>query len=55
VHVICDNYGTHKHPRVTAWLAKNPGVTLHFTPTSWSWMNLVLMLSLRVMPYAYFG
>jgi transposase len=41
LHIVCDNYGTHKHPNVTAWLAKNPRITLHFTPTSGSWLNLV--------------
>jgi|ERR1039457_2808460 transposase len=41
LHVVCDNYATHKHPKVKAWLAKNPRVTMHFTPTSGSWMNLV--------------
>jgi transposase len=41
VHVILDNYGTHKHPNVTAWLAKHPRFQLHFTPTSSSWLNLV--------------
>jgi transposase len=41
VHVILDNYGTHKHPNVTAWLAKHPRFHLHFTPTSSSWLNLV--------------
>ena len=39
--VICDNYATHKHPNVQAWLDKNPRITLHFTPTSCSWLNLV--------------
>ena len=39
--LICDNYATHTHPRVTAWLDKNPRVTLHFTPTSCSWLNMV--------------
>jgi transposase len=39
--VICDNYATHKHPSVKAWLHKNPRVTMHFTPTSCSWLNLV--------------
>ena len=39
--VICDNYATHTHPSVKAWLAKNPRVTLHFTPTSCSWLNMV--------------
>ena len=41
LHVVVDNYATHKHPRVQAWLAKNPRITLHFTPTSGSWLNLV--------------
>ena len=41
LHVICDNYATHKHAEVKAWLAKNPRITLHFTPTSCSWINLV--------------
>ena len=41
VHLILDNYGTHKHPNVTAWLAKHPRFHLHFTPTSSSWLNLV--------------
>ena len=41
LHVVCDNYGTHKHPAVRAWLARNRRITLHFTPTSGSWLNLV--------------
>ncbi len=41
LHVVCDNYATHKHSDVRAWLAKNPRVTLHFTPTGCSWLNLV--------------
>ena len=41
LHLVVDNYQTHKHPNVTAWLEKHPRVTLHFTPTSASWMNLV--------------
>jgi len=41
LHVVCDNYATHKHPNVARWLAKNPRVTLHFTPTSGSWLNMV--------------
>ena len=41
LHIVCDNYATHKHPRVKAWLAKNPRIALHFTPTSGSWLNLV--------------
>ena len=41
LHVVCDNYAAHKHPAVTAWLGKHPRITLHFTPTSGSWLNLV--------------
>jgi len=41
LHIVCDNYGSHKHPTVNAWLARNPRITLHFTPTSGSWLNLV--------------
>jgi transposase len=41
VHLILDNYATHKHPKVLAWVAKHPRFHLHFTPTSASWLNLV--------------
>jgi transposase len=41
LHIVCDNYGTHGHPDVRAWLAKHPRITLHFTPASGSWLNLV--------------
>jgi len=41
LHLIVDNYGTHKHPRVTAWIQRHPRFHLHFTPTSCSWLNLV--------------
>ncbi len=41
VHMILDNYGTHKHENVRNWLAKHPRFHLHFTPTSSSWLNLV--------------
>jgi transposase len=41
IHMICDNYGTHKHANVAEWLAKHPRFHLHFTPTSSSWLNLV--------------
>lgn len=41
VHLILDNYGTHKHPKTAAWLAAHPRFRLHFTPTSASWLNLV--------------
>ena len=36
-----DNYATHKHPKVKAWLADHPRVHVHFTPTSGSWLNLI--------------
>jgi transposase len=36
-----DNYATHKQPKVKAWLAANPRIHVHFTPTSGSWLNLV--------------
>jgi transposase len=41
IHLILDNYGTHKHQNVVTWLAKHPRFHLHFTPTSSSWLNLV--------------
>lgn len=41
VHLILDNYATHKHPKVQAWLGKHPRFHMHFTPTSSSWLNLV--------------
>jgi transposase len=41
LHLICDNYATHKHPKVTEWLAKHPRFHMHFTPTSASWLNMV--------------
>jgi transposase len=41
IHMILDNYATHKHPDITAWLDKHPRFSLHFTPTSSSWLNLV--------------
>jgi transposase len=41
LHVVLDNYHTHKHDDTTRWLAKHPRITLHFTPTSGSWLNLV--------------
>ncbi len=40
IHLILDNYGTHKHPKVKAWLARHLRFDLHFTPTSSSWLNL---------------
>jgi len=41
LHLILDNYGTHKQPKVKQWLEKHPRFNLHFTPTSSSWLNLV--------------
>ena len=41
LHLIIDNYATHKHARVRAWLARHPRFHLHFTPTGSSWLNLV--------------
>jgi transposase len=41
IHVILDNYGTHKHPKVMAWLDRHPRWTFHYTPTSGSWLNAV--------------
>jgi transposase len=41
VHVILDNYGTHKHPAVKRWLKRHPRFHFHFVPTSCSWMNLI--------------
>jgi transposase len=41
VHLILDNYGTHKTPRVKGWFARHPRFHVHFTPTSGSWLNLV--------------
>lgn len=41
MHIIVDNYATHKHEKVRKWLKRNPSVKLHFIPTSSSWLNLV--------------
>ncbi len=41
VHLILDNYGTHKTPRIQRWLARHPRYHVHFTPTGTSWINLV--------------
>jgi transposase len=41
VHVICDNYATHKHAKVQAWQQRHPRFHFHFTPTSASWLNMV--------------
>jgi transposase len=41
IHVILDNYGSHKHPKVRAWLGRHPRFVFHYTPTSASWLNAV--------------
>ena len=41
LHLVCDNYATHKHAKVQAWAAKHPRFVFHFTPTSCSWLNAV--------------
>jgi transposase len=41
IHLICDNYSTHKHEKVQRWLTKHPRFHVHFTPTSASWLNMV--------------
>jgi transposase len=41
VHIICDNYATHKHAKVKAWQKRHPRFHFHFTPTSASWLNMV--------------
>src|ERR671911_887445 len=41
IHAVLDNYGSHKHPKVLAWLARHPRWVFHFTPTSGSWLNAV--------------
>jgi transposase len=41
IHLVCDNYGTHKHEKVKRWLKKHPRFQIHFIPTSSSWLNLI--------------
>jgi transposase len=41
IHAVIDNYATHKHPKVLAWLERHPRWVFHFTPTSCSWLNAV--------------
>ena len=41
LHVVLDNYATHKHPNVKVWLERHPRFKLHFIPTSCSWLNLI--------------
>jgi hypothetical protein len=52
LHLICDNYATHKHPNVQAWLDKHPRCHVHFTPTSASWLNMVERFSEASPPIA---
>jgi transposase len=44
LHIVLDNYGTHTHPVVNAWLERHPRIHLHFTPTSASWLNMVKII-----------
>jgi transposase len=48
LHVVLDNYGTHKHPEVRAWVAEPAGqrVTLHFTPAGCSWLNMEIFFGI---------
>ena len=48
VHLVMDNYGTHKVTKVRRWLARHPRYHIHFTPTSGSWLNLVERLFAEV-------
>lgn len=41
IHIICDNYATHKHQKVVNWLKRNKRFHVHFTPTSASWLNMI--------------
>ena len=41
LHLVMDNYAAHQRPEIKAWLAANPRIGVHFTPTSGSWLNLV--------------
>ncbi len=50
VHVVADNYGTHKTPAITGWLARHPRFHMHFTPTSSSWINQVERVPARRTP-----
>lgn len=48
IHVVCDNYATHKHPTIQTWLGKHPRFHMHFTPTYSSWLNQVERLFAEV-------
>jgi len=47
LHLICDNYATHKHPKVREWLEKHPRFHVHFTPTSASWLMVGVSVGSR--------
>jgi len=51
IHIIADNYATHKHPRVNKWLQRHPRFHMHYTPTSSSWMNLVERFFAELTPF----
>ena len=51
LHLIVDNYATHKHPKVRKWLAQHPRWTFHFTPTSASWLNAVEGFFAQLTPF----
>jgi len=53
VHVIVDNYATHKHPRVKRWLAPRPRIHVHFTPTYASWLDQVEIWFNRITQQAF--
>jgi hypothetical protein len=48
IHVVLDNLSTHDTPDVRAWLAANPNVTFHFTPTGSSWLNMIVRHASRL-------
>jgi hypothetical protein len=48
VHLICDNYSTHKHPDIQRWLTTHPRFHMHFTPTYSSWLNQVVRHASRM-------
>ena len=50
VHLVLDNYGTHKHPTVKAWFTGHPRYHLHYTPTGASWINMVERWFVEITP-----
>lgn len=50
MHLVCDNYATHKHPTIQEWLEKHPCFHIHFTPTPASWLNMVERLFRSIRP-----